>query len=143
MTPEQVRLITESWNSVASIADTAIEQFYNRLFEIDPTTRALFHATNMPEQRRKVVQALSLAVQGVDDLAALTSVLQQLGRSHQGYGVTAAHYESVGAALLWTLEHGLGAAWTPAMAAAWTELYGRLSAIMLRGADEAPQNRAA
>jgi hemoglobin-like flavoprotein len=143
MTPEQVRLIRESWNSVASIADSAVEQFYNRLFEIDPTTRALFHATNMPEQRKKVAQALSLAVQGVDDLAALTPVLQQLGRSHRGYGVIAAHYNSVGAALLWTLEHGLGPQWTPAMAAAWTELYGHISAVMLRAAEEMPRDRAA
>src|SRR5215510_5552501 len=138
MTPEQVRLIRESWNSVASIADSAVEQFYNRLFEIDPTTRALFHATNMPEQRRKVIQALSLAVQGANDLAALTPALQQLGRSHHGYGVTAAQYNSVGAALLWTLERGLGPQWTPAMAAAWTGLYGRISAIMLGGADGMP-----
>ena len=136
MTPEQVRLIRESWNSVAAIADSAVEQFYNRLFEIDPTTRTLFHATNMPEQRKKVAQALSLAVQGADDLAALMPVLQQLGRSHQGYGVTAPQYQSVGAALLWTLERGLGPQWTPATAAAWTELYGSISAVMLRGADE-------
>ena len=143
MTPEQVRLIRESWNSVASIADSAVTQFYNRLFEIDPTTRPLFHATSMPEQRRKVVQALSLAVQSADDLAALTPVLQQLGRGHHGYGVTAGQYKSVGAALLWTLEHGLAPQWTPAMAAAWTELYGSISAVMLRAADEMPRDRAA
>ena len=143
MTPEQVRLIRESWSSVASIADSAVEQFYNCLFEIDPTTRALFHATNMPEQRKKVIQALSLAVQGADDLAALTPVLRQLGRSHRGYGVAAAQYTSVGTALLWTLERGLGPQWTPAMAAAWTELYGSISAVMLRAADEMPRDRAA
>jgi hemoglobin-like flavoprotein len=143
MTPEQVRLIKESWNSVASIADSAVEQFYNRLFEIDATTRALFHATNMPEQRRKVVQALSLAVRGANDLAALTPVLQQLGRNHRGYGVTAEQYKSVGAALLWTLEYGLGPQWAPATAAAWTELYGHISTIMLRAAEEMPRERAA
>ena len=143
MTPEQVRLIKESWNSVASTADSAVAQFYNRLFEIDPTTRPLFHATTMPEQRRKVIQALSLAVQSADNLAALTPVLQHLGRSHQGYGVSAEQYQSVGAALLWTLERGLGPQWTPAMAAAWTELYGSISAVMLRAADEMPRERAA
>ena len=64
MTPEQARLIKTSWSSVASIADSAIEQFYNRLFEIDPSARALIRATNMPEQRRKVIEALSLAQEG-------------------------------------------------------------------------------
>ena len=143
MTPEQARLVTTSWSSVASIADSAIEQFYNRLFEIDPSARALFRATNMPEQRRKVIEALSLALQSLDDLDALTPTLDDLGRRHQRYGVTAAHYDSVGQALLWTLEQGLGAAWTPAMAAAWTELFGQLSSAMKGAAYDGPQHRAA
>ena len=143
MTPEQARLITTSWNSVASIADNAIEQFYNRLFEIDPSARALFRATDMPEQRRKVIEALSLALQSLDDLAALAPTLEELGRRHQRYGVAAAHYDSVGQALLWTLEQGLGAAWTPAVAAAWTELFGQLASVMKRAAYESPQPRAA
>jgi hemoglobin-like flavoprotein len=143
MTPEQARLITTSWSSVASIADSAIEQFYNRLFEIDPSARALFRATNMPEQRRKVIEALSLALQSLDDLDALTPTLDDLGRRHRRYGVTAAHYDSVGRALLWTLEQGLGAAWTPAMAAAWTELFGQLSSAMKHATDTGPQHKAA
>jgi hemoglobin-like flavoprotein len=143
MTPEQARLITTSWSSVASIADSAIEQFYNRLFEIDPSARALFRATNMPEQRRKVIEALSLALQSLDDLDALTPTLDDLGRRHQRYGVTDAHYDSVGQALLSTLEQGLGAAWTPAMAAAWTELFGQLSSAMKRATDTGPQHKAA
>jgi hemoglobin-like flavoprotein len=142
MTPEQARLVTTSWSSVASIADSAIAQFYNRLFEIDPTARALFRATDMPEQRRKVIEALSLALQSVDDLKALTPTLEELGRRHQRYGVTVAHYDSVGQALLWTLQQGLGAAWTPAMAAAWTELFGQLSGVMKRAYD-GPQYKAA
>src|SRR5215470_7759192 len=143
MTPEQARLVTTSWNSVASIADSAIEQFYNRLFVIDPSARVLFRATNMPEQRRKVIEALSLALQSLDDLAALTPTLEELGRRHQRYGVAAAHYDSVGQALLWTLEQGLGAAWTPAVAAAWTELFGELAGVMKRAAYQSPQPRAA
>ena len=143
MTPEQARLITTSWSSVASIADSAIEQFYNRLFEIDPSARALFRATNMPEQRRKVIEALSLALQSLDDLDALTPTLEDLGGRHQRYGVTAAHYDSVGQALLWTLQQGLGTEWTPAMAAAWTELFGQLSSAMKRTAYDGPQHKAA
>ena len=143
MTPEQARLITTSWSSVASIADSAIEQFYNRLFEIDPSARALFRATNMPEQRRKVIEALSLALQSLDDLEALAPTLEDLGRRDQRYGVTAAHYDSVGQALLWTLQQGLGTEWTPAMAAAWTELFGQLSSVMKRAAYDGPQHRAA
>jgi hemoglobin-like flavoprotein len=143
MTPEQARLITTSWSRVASLADSAIGQFYNRLFEIDPSARLLFRATDMPEQRRKLIEALSLALQSLDDLEALTPTLEELGRRHQRYGVTAAHYDSVGQALLWTLEQGLGTAWTPAMAAAWTELYGQLSSVMKHATGTGPQHKAA
>jgi hemoglobin-like flavoprotein len=64
--------------------------------------------------------------------------VEDLGRRHAGYGVTDAHYDSVGAALLWTLEQGLGQTWTPAVASAWTEVYGFLSGIMRKATAQAP-----
>jgi len=143
MTPESKRLIKETWALVVPIADTAAQLFYNRLFEIDPSTRALFKTTNMAEQRKKLMHTLTVALQSLDKLEALVPVVENLGRRHVGYGVTAAHYESVGAALLWTLEQGLGKAWTPEAAAAWTELYGVLSAVMRGAANEAQPAQAA
>ena len=71
-----------------------------------------------------------MAVSSLDNLGALGKTVEDLGRRHAGYGVKDAHYDSVGAALLWTLEQGLGAAWTPEAAAAWKEVYGLLSGIM-------------
>jgi hemoglobin-like flavoprotein len=136
MTPEDKRLLKETWGKVVPIADTAAQLFYSRLFEIDPSTRPLFTATDMGEQRKKLMQTIAVAVQGLDNLDALIPVVEKLGRRHRGYGVSDAHYASVGGALLWTLEKGLGAAWTPAAAAAWTELYGALSGAMRRAAAE-------
>jgi len=130
MTPEQKRLVRDTWKQVAPIADAAADMFYRRLFEIDPTTRALFHATDMAAQRKRLLQTLAFAVGGLDNLSVLVSKVEDLGRRHAGYGVTDAHYHSVGAALLWTLERDLGHAWTPAVAAAWTEAYRLLSGIM-------------
>jgi hemoglobin-like flavoprotein len=46
------------------------------------------------------------------------------------YGVTAAHYAPVGAALLWTLEKGLGPDFTPEVKMAWTETYTALAGVM-------------
>ena len=100
--PQSKRLVKESWRQVAPIADAAAEMFYQRLFEIDPSTRKLFHVSRMAEQRRKVVQALTLAVEGLDNLDALLPAIRDLGRRHHAYGVNDRHYESVGVALLWT-----------------------------------------
>jgi hemoglobin-like flavoprotein/uncharacterized protein YjiS (DUF1127 family) len=135
--PQSKRLVQESWRQVAPIADAAAERFYQRLFEIDPPTRKLFHVGRMAEQRRKVVQALTLAVEGLDNLDALLPAIRDLGRRHDAYGVNDRHYESVGVALLWTLQQGLGAAWTPALASAWTEVYVLLSDAMRQAAREA------
>ena len=100
MTPEQKRLVENTWKQVAPIADAAAEIFYGRLFEIDPTTRKLFRATDMVVQRKKLLKTLSFAINRLNDLDALASKVEDLGRRHARYGVTDAQYDSVGAALL-------------------------------------------
>jgi hemoglobin-like flavoprotein len=137
MTPEQKRLVRDTWKQVVPVADAGAAMFYHRLFEIDPTTRELFRATDMVAQRKKLLQTLAFAIGGLDNLDALVSKVEDLGRRHAGYGVTDAHYDSVGAALLWTLEQGLGQAWTPPVAAAWSEVY-RLLSGTIRNATARP-----
>jgi len=137
MTPEQKKIVQRTWRLVVPIADKAATLFYDRLFEIDPSTRPMFRAETLAEQRKKLVQILAAAVSGLDDLDALVPVVKDLGRRHAGYGVTAAHYDSVGQALLWTLEQGLGAAWTPEAKAAWTVVYGLIASVMQDAAESA------
>jgi hemoglobin-like flavoprotein len=137
MTPAQKKLVQTSWGQVVPIADAAAGMFYARLFLIDPTTRPLFRATNMVQQRKKLVQVLAMAVAGLDRLDALVPVVEDLGRRHARYGVNDEHYDSVGAALLWTLAQGLGSAWNAETQAAWTEVYGLLSGVMRRAQREA------
>ena len=64
MSPEQKALVKDTWQKVVPIADAAARLFYDRLFEIDATTRPLFKTTNLAEQRRKLIQALTVVVQG-------------------------------------------------------------------------------
>ena len=136
MSPEQKALVKETWRKVAPMADTAARVFYDRLFEIDATARLLFKTTNLAEQRRKLIQALTMVVQGLDHLEALVPALADLGRRHAQYGVTAGHYDMVGAALLWTLEQGLGSGWTPEVKAAWSDAYALLADVMQAAAGE-------
>ena len=137
MSPEQKNLVKSTWSQVVPIADVAATMFYDRLFEIDASTRSLFKSTDMTEQRRKLVQALATVIHGLDDLAPLVPVLETLGKNHVRYGVTDKHYDSVGAALLWTLEQGLKGAWTPAAKEAWTAAYGAVAGVMLGAAHQA------
>jgi len=143
MLATQKKLIQGTWAQVVPIADQAATIFYQRLFEIDPSTCALFNTTDMAQQQKKLIQILSVAVSSLDNLGALGKTVEDLGRRHAGYGVKDAHYDSVGVALLWTLEQGLGAAWTPEAAAAWKEVYGLLSSIMRNAQQEASAKAAA
>ena len=143
MLPQQKVLIQKTWAQVVPIADQAAAIFYQRLFDIDPSARALFNAVDMRQQRKKLVQVLNVAVSSLDNLGALMKTVEDLGRRHAGYGVQDAHYDSVGIALIWTLEQGLGSAFTPAAAAAWKELYGLLSVTMRRAQHEATAKAAA
>ena len=135
MSPEQKALVKESWRKVAPMADAAARLFYDRLFEIDSTTRPLFQI-DLADQRRKLIQALTMVVQGLDHLETLVPTIADLGRRHAQFGVTDAHYDTVGAALLWTLEQGLGSAWTPEVKVAWSCAYALLADVMRGAAGE-------
>ena len=137
LTAEQKRLVQESFALVAPIADQAASLFYDRLFEIAPALRELF-SDDMDEQKRKLMAAIKVAVKGLDDPERLVPVVQDLGRRHQTYGVTETDYGTVAEALLWTLEQGLGEAFTPEVKDAWTAVYTLLASVMTEAArDEA------
>jgi len=129
MTPQQVELVQTSFKKVVPIATTAADLFYNRLFEIAPDTRALF-PEDLTEQKGKLISMLGTAVTNLHKLETILPAVKDLGARHKDYGVTAAHYAPVGAALLWSLEKGLGADFTPEVKAAWTETYTALAGVM-------------
>lgn len=129
MTPEQIKLVQESFAKVVPIAEQAAALFYGKLFELDPSLKPLFKG-DMTEQGRKLMAMISTAVNGLTDLDAIVPAVQALGERHVGYGVTDAHYDTVGAALLWTLEQGLGDAFTSDVREAWATVYGLLAGTM-------------
>ena len=133
VTLTQIELVQGTFAVIAPIADDAAALFYRRLFEIDPSLRAMFKA-DMADQRRKLMQMLTAAVKGLPRLDRLVPVVEDLGRRHAAYGVTDDHYDTVGAALLWTLEKGLGDAFTAEAREAWTTVYGLLASTMKNAA---------
>ena len=130
MTNEQKELVQTSWQKVEPIADTAASLFYGRLFEIDPSTQPLFSKTDMADQKKKLMQVIGIAVRGLDRVDETLAVVAELGKRHGAYGVTDRHYDSVGSALLWTLEKGLGDQFTPDVKDAWATVYGILANTM-------------
>jgi hemoglobin-like flavoprotein len=129
MTPQQIELVQTSFKKVVPIGGTAADLFYDRLFEIAPEVRPMF-PQDMTEQKAKLMAMLGTAVTNLHKLDEILPAVKALGQRHKGYGVTTAQYAPVGAALLWTLEKGLGADFTSDVKAAWAETYAALAAVM-------------
>jgi hemoglobin-like flavoprotein len=134
MRPETERLVRESWKQFEPVAEQSAGFFYEKLFELDPEARRLFAKTDMEAQGRKVMRMFAEIVRTLDQPEELITEVADLGRRHVHYGVRDAQYDSVGTALLWTLEHGLGPAFTPEIRNAWTEAYLLLSSVLRRAA---------
>jgi len=138
MTPDQVKLVQQSFSKVVPISDQAAVMFYGRLFEIAPQVKSMF-PDDMTAQRGKVMATLTAVVNGLGNLQSILPAASALAKRHVSYGARPEHYPVVGAALLWTLERGLGDGWTPEVADAWNAAYGTLSGFMITEAYGSPQ----
>src|SRR6201986_5570514 len=141
MTADQVQLVYQSFSKVSPISEQAAVIFYDRLFEVAPSVRALF-PDDMKEQRKKLMATLAVVVNGLTNIEAVLPAASALAKRHVGYGAKPEHYPVVGAALLYTLEKGLGEAWTPDVASAWTTAYETLSGYMITEAYGRPSQAA-
>jgi len=140
----QKAVIRRSWQLVVPIADTAADLFYKRLFELKPGYRRLF-GEDMAPQKRKLLSMLAFIVRSLDwDDSKwkdpcntdddLFLVVLALGLRHaELYHVPDEGYDAVGAALLWTLDYGLGEAFTAEVRDAWARVYGLLAQTMKMG----------
>jgi hemoglobin-like flavoprotein len=129
MKVDQITLVQDTFDKIRPISEKAAKLFYNRLFELDPSLKSLFKG-DMKTQGKMLMQMLDYAITGLDRLDTIVLAIQNLGICHAGYGVKDEYYETVGEALLWTLEQGLGKDFTPDVKDAWVEAYKLLSDIM-------------
>jgi hemoglobin-like flavoprotein len=137
MTPDQIRSVQDSFALVRPIRSEAAALFYGRLFALDPSARPLFAGADLRAQGDKLMGALGFVVAALGRPGAVPGAVADLARRHAGYGVREGHYASVGEALLWTLERGLGAAFTPELRGAWAAAYGLISGAMMDAARDA------
>lgn len=129
ITEKQIELVQTSWAKVEPISDQAAELFYGRLFELDPNLKPLFKG-DMKEQGAKLMKMINVAVRGLNNLEGIVPAVQDLGKRHVDYGVKDEHYDTVGEALIWTLDKGLGDDFTDDVKEAWTNVYVVLATTM-------------
>jgi hemoglobin-like flavoprotein len=136
MNHKQIELVQSSFAEVLPIAETAAGLFYDRLFELDPSLRGLFRG-DMKEQGKKLMDMIAVVVVNLRQLDRIVPGVRALGARHTSYGVQDEHYDTVGAALLWTLEQGLGELFTDDVHDAWATAYTLLATTMKDAAAEA------
>ncbi|RWM05343.1 MAG: hemin receptor [Mesorhizobium sp.] len=136
MTPDQIKLVQDSFREVVPIKTAAAALFYEKLFAIDGSLKALFSETDMGKQGSKLMAALGFVVHGLSHAETILPTVQDLARRHVGYGVEEHHYPIVGQALIETLDAGLGPAFTADVREAWVAAYGLLAGVMIAAARE-------
>jgi hemoglobin-like flavoprotein len=97
VTPEQIRLVQDSWRQIQPAAPRVAGMFYNRLFALDPSVRPLFKA-GLEEQGRKLMSMISIAVGSLTRLDMIVPAVQDLGRRHTAYGVLSTTMKQAAAA---------------------------------------------
>nr|WP_239088296.1 globin domain-containing protein [Planosporangium mesophilum] len=113
--------------------------FYATLFITNPELRAMF-PMSMAGQRDRLVSALGTIVSNVDNIEVVVPYVEALGRDHRRFDARPEHYPPVGEALLATLAHFLGEAWTPELAAEWTAAFGLVARAMVDAAEQAAES---
>lgn len=126
----QKQLVQQTLRQIAPLAETASALFYMRLFELDPSLRAVF-TPDLQVQSRKLLSMIAYNRDGLEYSETLILSLTQLGRRFAENGLIPSDYETIGNALLWTLARGLGAAFTAEVREAWEVVYGLLSEVAI------------
>ena len=132
-----VQLLRDSFIGISHKADHLSENFYDILFTKHPKVRPLFANVRMDEQRSKFIRSLAVILRNLENPQYLSDYLGGLGLIHKAYGVKAELYPVVGEVLLEAFEKTAGDQWTPEMRQAWTEAYGLISGLMMKGAGQA------
>ena len=126
VTAYQKMLVEKTFRQLANDSEAIAALFYARLFQIAPSLKPLFKG-DRPEQGRKLMQMMAIAVGALNRLDALVPVVEALGTRHVGHGVKKEDYQTFGSALLWTLEHSLDTQFTPEVKDAWAAVYDLLA----------------
>jgi hemoglobin-like flavoprotein len=129
MSPKQLELVRSTFSSLEKRSGIAALSFYQELFTLDPSLRALFH-TDIEAQGQKLMTALRFIVDTLESPQEIRPMLESLGRRHVTYGVREEHYETVGIALLNMLQRVLGAGFSAKARDAWREAYGHVAKVM-------------
>jgi nitric oxide dioxygenase len=126
----RILAIKTSWSYVMKDAEEAGTLFYQKLFRLDPSLRLLFrHDINA--QATKLTNMVTCIIARLQCMDDVKRVITALAARHVQYGAKPEHYQTVGQALLWTLESVLVNRWDDDTRTAWMEVYTLVATTMI------------
>lgn len=132
--PLNADLLKSSFEALSPQAEELTHRFYARLFSRYPAVQPLFHGVDLSEQRRKLVQSLTVVIRSLTKPEALEKYLHELGARHVAYGAEPEHYPLVAGVLLEVMGELAGPLWTAEVAQAWQDALNAVAQLMLAGA---------
>jgi hemoglobin-like flavoprotein len=135
-----VNLLISTFLKIEPQSEEFATTFYQVLFERYPNIQPLFSATDMRQQKIKLVQSLQLVIANVNETEALNEILRALGARHVEYGAVLTDYPAIGDALLKALEKHLGKDWNADVLQTWTAAYQMIAQMMTEGAVAVDKN---
>lgn len=136
LTTDKIAILRASWSGAEPHAEDLLTRFYARLFEMAPEAAAMFEGTDMAAQKSKLGAALALVIREIETPGKILPALHALGRRHAEFGVTAADYDVVGAALLTAFAETLGDAFCDTTRDAWAAAYTSVASAMIAGGEQ-------
>jgi len=130
LTTHEEELVTQTFAEIAPQVDRATEMFYDRLFEVEPSTKGMF---GEGDQRFEMFNILATAVKSLSYSGTTGPDLNALGRRHVTYGVTLKQFDVVRDVLIWTFEQILGEQFTPQARVTWVKVYDALRDRVIQG----------
>jgi hemoglobin-like flavoprotein len=138
LTPEAIQAVRAGFARIAPIREEIGGLFYGKLFEMDPGLRPLF-GDNLEAQSRMLMTAIQMVIDSLDSPENVARHLSEVGRRHGAYGAQMRDFDTFGAALIWSLQQGLGPDYTPQFETGWVGAFDLIRNVM-RGGVKAQQN---
>lgn len=132
MTPVQIELVQKAWGRVTALNDSYVNDVYVELFKHAPELTDIFpQHPDLPAS--KVAATLNTVITSLEQLEALSFIIEDLGRRHRRYHVQPYQFELLKQALITVLAKRLGTQFTPELEDAWSQMYDEVSALMQKG----------
>jgi methyl-accepting chemotaxis protein len=142
MTPQEIRLVRASFDRLEPRTVQAAELILGHVLRAEPTMARWFEG-DPAAQGRRLMQLIGVTVGLLDKPGQLGPVLRKMGERCAGLGITEAHYDTVGAALLRALAEALGESFDAETCVAWAEMHRIVGRTMIAAARAAEGERAA